>query len=154
MSNNVTDLDNKSGSEMPIQSYVPSEKSILFQLFFSGFDQSRSVEVVESNEIGFGEIIHRLKMGECVFINYKDPEKIEPRLKIKKGRKQSPWYFARCWFIRLKDALIRVTWLLERQWEVILLYINIFFRGCRILEWKKLPWDVCRCFENCEEENS
>jgi hypothetical protein len=90
MSNNVTDLDNKTGSEMPIQSHVPSEKSILFQLFFSGFNQSRSVEVVESNYIDFGEIIHRLKMGECVFINYKDPEKIEPSLKITKGRKNSP----------------------------------------------------------------
>ena len=94
MSNSVTDLDKKSGSEMPTQSPVPLEKSVLFQVFFLGYDQSQSVDLVETHEIDFGEIIRRLRMEESVFIKNKNPETLEPNLKLDKGRKQSPCYFA------------------------------------------------------------
>ncbi len=95
MSNNVTDLDKKVTSELPMPSPIPSEKHMLFQIFFLDYDQSQSVEVVETDEIDFGEIIQRLKMGESVFIKYKNTEKLEPHPKLKEGR-QSPWYFTRC----------------------------------------------------------
>ncbi len=98
MSNNVAEIektnDKKVAEEILMQS--PSENSMLFQIFFLAHDQSQNVEVVETEEIDFGEVIQRLKMGESVFITYKNPGTLEPSPKIKKEGEKKPWYFTRC----------------------------------------------------------
>ena len=100
MSNNIVDIektgDKKVVSETLMQSPFPSGNSMLFQVFFLTHDQSQNVEVVETEEIDCGEIIQRLKMGESVFIKYKNLEILEPNPKINKGREKKPWYFTRC----------------------------------------------------------
>ncbi|MCK4884977.1 hypothetical protein KAS24_02790, partial [Candidatus Bathyarchaeota archaeon] len=67
-----------------------------FQIFFLAQDQSRDVEVIETDELDFGEIIQRLKNGESVFIKYKNSETFEPIQKIDEEREKKPWYFNRC----------------------------------------------------------
>ena len=86
--------DEKDSSEMMAQSLFPSENS-LFQIFFLAQDQSQSVEVVETGEIDFGEVIQRLQMGESVFIKHKNPETYEASQKRMEEEKNS-WYFNRC----------------------------------------------------------
>ena len=99
MSNNVAEIektrDKEVAEEIVMQSPFLSGGSMLFQVFFLAHDQSQGVEVVEIEEIDFGEIIQRLKMGESVFIKYKNPETLEPSSEIKKEEKK-PWYFTRC----------------------------------------------------------
>ena len=99
MSNNVAEIektrDKEVAEEMVMQSPFPSGESVLFQVFFLAHDQSQSVEIVETEEIDFGEILQRLKMGESVFIKYKNPETLDSRPKINKEEKK-PWYFTRC----------------------------------------------------------
>ena len=100
MKSRVADLnkthDKKGASKIPTQSPIPPENSMLFQLFFLDYDQNQSVEVVETDEIDFREIIQRLKMGESVFIKYKNPKTLESSLKITKKEEKKPGYFYRC----------------------------------------------------------
>ncbi len=100
MSKNIVDIektgDKKVASETMVQPPFPSEDSMLFQLFFLTHDQSQDVEVVETNEIDYGEIIQRLKMGESVFIKNKNLKTLEPNPNTDKERTKKPWYFARC----------------------------------------------------------
>ena len=100
MSNNIVDIektgDKKVASETMVQPPFPSGNSMLFQVFFLTHDQSQNVEVVETNEIDCGEIIQRLKMGEDVFIKYKNFKTLEPNPKTNKDKETKPWYFSRC----------------------------------------------------------
>ncbi|MCJ7720953.1 hypothetical protein MUO98_00890 [Candidatus Bathyarchaeota archaeon] len=100
MKNNVADLGKtptgNSAEETLMQSPVPSENFMLFQIFFLSTDDNQNVEVVETEEIDFEEIIQRLKMGENVFIKYKRSEAFEPIRKTEKKNKKKPWYFTRC----------------------------------------------------------
>ena len=93
MSDNPADFemthDEKVASEMLMQ--FPSGKSMLFQIFFLANDQSQSVEVVETDEMDFGEIIQRLKMGESVFIKYKNSEAYGPIYKIRNEGENKLW---------------------------------------------------------------
>lgn len=93
MSNDVAEIeknrDKKGASEILMQS--PSWKSMLFQIFFLANDQSQSVEVVETDEMDFGEIIQRLKMGESVFIKYKNSEAYGPIYKIRNEGENKLW---------------------------------------------------------------
>jgi hypothetical protein len=77
--------------ETPLSSDFPS----LFQIFFLSQDQNQSVEVVETGEIDFGEIIERLKMGESVFIKNKNSEILESCSRINREEEQD-WYFTNC----------------------------------------------------------
>jgi hypothetical protein len=80
MSNDVAEIektrDKKGASEILMQS--PSWNSMLFQIFFLAHDQSQSVKVVETEEIDFGWINQHLKMGESVFITYKNRKHLDP----------------------------------------------------------------------------
>ncbi|UCC58450.1 MAG: hypothetical protein JSW14_00540 [Candidatus Bathyarchaeum sp.] len=99
MNNNVAKIEkthNKEvAEEIVMHSPFPSGESMLFQVFFLVHDQNQSVEVVETDQIDFGEIIQRLQRGESVFIKYKNPETLESSLKRKREEKK-PWYFYRC----------------------------------------------------------
>ena len=61
---------------------VSSANPLLFQIFFLNQDESQSVEVLETDEIDLREIRQRLKMGETVFIKYKNQETLEPRSSV------------------------------------------------------------------------
>lgn len=93
MSDNPADFemthDENVASEVLMQ--FPSGKSMLFQIFFLANDQSQSVEVVETDEMDFGEIIQRLKMGESVFIKYKNSEAYGPIWKIRNEGENKLW---------------------------------------------------------------
>jgi len=79
-----------------MQPPVSSDNPLLFQIFFLTHDQSQSVEVVETDEIDFGEIIQHLNMGESVFIQHKNQETLESRSRKTKEAEQKPWYFNHC----------------------------------------------------------
>jgi hypothetical protein len=72
------------------------DNRLMFQIFFLAQNQSQDVEVVETDEIDFGEITQRLKLGESVFIKYKNQEIHEPHSGIDKEGEHSSWYFTRC----------------------------------------------------------
>ena len=84
MSDNVTKA---------VKTNKPVAPELLFQIFFLSQNQNQSVEVVETEEIDFGEIIERLKVGESVFNKNKNPEILESRSKMKKEEEQKLWYF-------------------------------------------------------------
>ncbi len=101
MNNNVTDAakNNKPAtSDVLVQAPVSSDKPFIFQIFFLAQDQSQDVEVLETEEIDFGEINQRLKLGESVFIKYKNPEIVESysRENEEEVEEQNFWYFKRC----------------------------------------------------------
>lgn len=81
MNNNFTETgkthDNNVTPEIITQSSIPSDDALQFQIFFLAQDQSQNVEVVETGEIDFGEVIQRLKIGESVFIKYKNQKTVE-----------------------------------------------------------------------------
>ena len=58
--------------------------------FFLNQDESQS-EVLETDEIDLREILQRLKMGETVFIKYKNQETIEPRSSVNGEEEQNFW---------------------------------------------------------------
>jgi len=87
MSDNATDT---------VETNKPVTPDLMFQIFFLSQDQNQSVEVVETEEIDFGEVIQRLKMGESVFIKYKNPEILESYSKTNKEQAQEFWYFNHC----------------------------------------------------------
>ena len=98
MSDNLTETVKTNKPVAPdflVQAPVSSDP-LLFQIFFLAQDQSQSVEVVETEEIDFGEIIQRLKVGESVFIKYKNPEILEPISRENEKEEQKSWYFKRC----------------------------------------------------------
>jgi hypothetical protein len=87
---------NKSVAPEPLfQSPLSSDVPSLFQIFFLSQDQDQSVEVVETGEIDFGEIVERLKVGESVFIKNKNPEILKSRSRMNKEEKNL-WYFTHC----------------------------------------------------------
>jgi len=99
MSNDATETGKTNKPVEPdllCQSPFSSDNPFLFQIFFLSQDQSQSVEVVETEEIDFGEIIQRLKVGESVFIKYKNQEILESRSGRNKEETQKFWYFNRC----------------------------------------------------------
>ena len=100
MSNNVAEpgnSDNKTVTpELVTSSPVSSDNPLLFQIFFLTQDESQSVEVLETDEIDLGEILQRLKMGETVFIKYKNRETLEPRSSVNDEEEQNFWYFTPC----------------------------------------------------------
>ncbi len=77
--------------EETIHYNLPSRNSKLFQLFFLAHDRNQSVEVVEVENLDFGEVVQRLKGGESVFITYKPTETRKPKLEIKEEEKEV-WY--------------------------------------------------------------
>ena len=99
MNNNATDsakTNKPVTSDLLVQAPISSDNPFLFQIFFLAEDQSQDVEVLETEEIDFGEINHRLKQGESVFIKYKNPETLESQSRISKEGEQNSWYFRRC----------------------------------------------------------
>jgi hypothetical protein len=79
--------------EMLFQSTSYPNFSSLFQIFFLSQDQSQNVEVVETEEIDFWEIIGRLNVGESVFIKNKSTEMREPRSNVKEAEAQKFGHF-------------------------------------------------------------
>ena len=98
MSNNLRETGkarNKNFAEGMMHAPAPSEDSLLFQIFFLTNDQSKNVEVLETNTIDFEEILQRLTMGESVFIKHKKQEMLEHHLRANE-KEEKPWYFNRC----------------------------------------------------------
>jgi len=83
-------------SDMLVHASAHSDNPFIFQIFFLAEDQSQDVEVLETEEIDFGEINHRLKLGESVFIKYKNPETVESHSRENEEEEHSFWYFKRC----------------------------------------------------------
>ena len=90
MHNSNTDLDKARDKkeESKIPKYIPisSEKPIQFQIFFLTHDQNQVVEVVETDEIDYGEIIQHQRIGESAFI-HKKLQMCDLSSKLKKKRK-------------------------------------------------------------------
>jgi hypothetical protein len=96
MSDNVQDPKNRPADpNSMVQAPLSSDNRFMFQIFFLAQNQSQDVEILETDEIDFGEITQRLKLGESVFIKYKNQEMLEPQSSIKDGEHNS-WYFTRC----------------------------------------------------------
>ena len=73
MSKNVveTGKSHKTFTSDQVKSYpVPSDNPLM-QIFFLIQDESQGVEILETNDIDFDEILQHLKMGEAVFIKNK-----------------------------------------------------------------------------------
>jgi hypothetical protein len=82
-------------SDLLVQAPVSSDNPFMFQIFFLAEDQSQNVEVVETDELDFGEISQRLKRGESVFIKHKNPEIVESHCRETEAE-QNFWYFRHC----------------------------------------------------------
>ena len=99
MSNNVVETGNSHKtvtSDLAKSSPVTSDNPILFQIFFLTQDESQGVEILETDEIDLDVILQRLKMGETVFIKYKNQEIFESRYGINTKEKQKLRYFTHC----------------------------------------------------------
>jgi hypothetical protein len=98
MKDNVpeTKINNPATPNSTLQAPITVDNRFMFQIFFLDQNQSQDVEVVETEEIDFGEITQRLKLGESVFIKYKNPEMLEPQSSIRKKGERNSWYFTRC----------------------------------------------------------
>jgi hypothetical protein len=98
MNNKVPDtkINKPATPSSTLQAPVTVGNRFMFQIFFLAQNQSQDVEVVETEEIDFGEITQRLKLGESVFIKYKNPEMLEPQSSIREKGEPSSWYFTRC----------------------------------------------------------
>ena len=83
-------------SDLLVQVPVSSDNPYLFQIFFLAQDQSQDVEVIETEEIDFGEINQRLKLGESVFIKYKNPEIVESHSRETEDVENNFSNFRRC----------------------------------------------------------
>jgi hypothetical protein len=81
-------------SELPFQFPLLSDFPSLFQIFFLSPDQSQSVEILETREIDFEEIIERVKAGESVFIKNKHPKLFESGSTMNETDKQNFGFFA------------------------------------------------------------
>ena len=80
MENNSVNFKKNRDKHAPCEvgSSSPSEGSMFFQIFFLTNDPTQDVEVLETKEMDFWEIVQRLKMGDSVFINYKNSENYKP----------------------------------------------------------------------------
>lgn len=65
----------------------------LFQIFFLSPDQNQNVEILETGEIDFEEIIERLNAGESVFIKNKNQTLLESCPKMNKTDEKNLGYF-------------------------------------------------------------
>jgi hypothetical protein len=86
---------NKTSPQMMFQSSLSSNFPSTFQIFFLSQDQNQSVEVVETEEIDFWELIGRLNVGESVFIKNKTPRLLETRSKMNNKNEAKFGYFTR-----------------------------------------------------------
>jgi len=77
------------------QAPITVDNHFMFQIFFLAQNQSQDVEVLETEEIDFGEITQRLKRGESIFIKYKNPEMLGPPSSVREKGECSSWYFTR-----------------------------------------------------------
>jgi hypothetical protein len=100
MGNNVAETGNRNNKtvtpDLVTSSPVSPDNLLLFQIFFLTQDESQNVEVLETDEIDLGEIIQRLKMGETVFIKYKNQGTLDSNSKINNDEEQKTWYFTHC----------------------------------------------------------
>ena len=98
MNDNIPDtkINKPTASNLTLQALVTVDNHFMFQIFFLAQNQSQEVEVLETEEIDFGEITQRLKLGEFVFIKYKNPEMLEPPSCVREKGECSSWYFTRC----------------------------------------------------------
>ena len=99
MSNKVAEPGNRQKpvtSDLVTPSPAFSDNPLLFQIFFLTQDKSQDVEVLETDEIDLGEILQRLKMGETVFIKYKNQEIFESSSSMNPEKEQNLWYFTHC----------------------------------------------------------
>jgi hypothetical protein len=78
-----------------VQAPLSSDNRFMFQIFFLAQNQSQDVEILETKEIDIGEITQRLKLGESVFIKYKNQEMLDFQSNNKDGESNS-WYFTQC----------------------------------------------------------
>ena len=97
MSKNFQDtkISKPAAPDSTVQAPVSSDNPFMFQIFFLAQNQSQDVEVLETEDIDFGEITQRLKLGESVFIKNKNQEMLQVQSNIKDGEGNS-WYFTRC----------------------------------------------------------
>jgi len=89
MSKNLTEAVKTNNSVAPeplFQAPLSSDVPSLFQIFFLSQDQDQNVEVVETGEIDFWEIVERLKVGESVFIKNKNSEILKSRSRMNKEK--------------------------------------------------------------------
>jgi len=95
MNGNAEDLRKTptgNGTEkMLIQYHVPSKNLRVFQVFFLTRDDNQSVEVVETEEIDFEEVIQRLNTGENVFIKSKHSESFVSIPRTEEENEKKPW---------------------------------------------------------------
>lgn len=98
MNDNIPDpkTNNHASPDSIVRAPVSLDNRFMFQVFFLTQNQSQDVEVVETEEIDFGEITQRLKLGESVFIKHKNQEMLEPQSSIGKDGEHHSWYFTRC----------------------------------------------------------
>ncbi|MCW4015335.1 MAG: hypothetical protein NWF06_03110 [Candidatus Bathyarchaeota archaeon] len=89
-------MDNNFESDTLVQSHNTCGIPLRFQIFFLAQDQSQSVEVLETDDIDFWEIIQRLKTGESVFIKYTNQQTIESDSRTHNEENQKLWYFNHC----------------------------------------------------------
>jgi hypothetical protein len=98
MSNNYAETrkpQNKNFSDVIMESPYPQGDSVIFQIFFLNQDETKSVEILETNMIDFEEIVHRLNNGESVFIKPKNQETIE-HYSDADDTEDNSWYLNRC----------------------------------------------------------
>ena len=97
MSENVQNpkINKPAAPDTMVQAHLSSDNPLMFQIFFLAQNQSQDVEVLETEDIDFGEITQRLKLGESVFIKNKNQEMLQVQSNIKDGERNS-WYFTRC----------------------------------------------------------
>jgi hypothetical protein len=96
MSKNLveTGKSHKTFTSEQVKSYpVPSDNQLLLQIFFLTQDESQGVEILETNEIDFDEILQDLNMGETVFIKNKNQRIFESRHGLNTDEKQKLSYF-------------------------------------------------------------
>ena len=97
MSENVQNpkINKPAAPDIMVQAPLSSDNPLMFQIFFLAQNQNQDVEVLETEDIDFGEITQRLKLGESVFIKNKNQEMLQVQSNIKDGERNS-WYFTRC----------------------------------------------------------
>jgi hypothetical protein len=98
MNNKYTETkkpQNKKFTKVIIETALPQNDSRIFQVFFLNQNESKSVEVLETNNIDFEEITNRLNNGESIFIKNKKTELVNPYSSVN-DEKNNSWYFNRC----------------------------------------------------------
>lgn len=98
MNNKYTETkkpQNEDFTKVIIEASLPQNDSRIFQVFFLNQDESKSVEVLETNVIDFEEITYRLNNGESVFIKNKTSELVNSYSSVN-DKKNNSWYFNRC----------------------------------------------------------